>query len=334
MAHMGLVTYLGFVGLTLGLGVAVRWFDPTSLDQLARRTGLRAWHGWLLLTVAALWSYLPFLAGATTESGELWLVGPALAAVGFYLGAFAATSVDEYRLLDRADHREPGAVTAGDGDRLVATSGVPTVDSEAEAAARAPVSGRPAVHTDWILQTRERVLGVGRERWQNAATGVRSTPFDLAGVVHVTGGRHRVFSADETFHRFEPDESLPEPAAAFLRERADLPDPDERETPLRAIETVVPADEPVTVVGTPRQGERPGQVTFESAPADPVLGTHADQTTPDDSPEAVLVQGHADAAAALLRKRVYWLGLGGLALIVGGQVLGFALSPASLGALL
>lgn len=329
---MGLFTYLGFVGMMILLGGAVKWIDPAALEQLARKTGLRAVHGWLLLLVAACWMFLPVLAGATTDESDWWLVGPALAGVGFYLLAFAVTSVDEFRLLSRAQHLAPAAITVGGGTRLVATSGQPTVDDRTEA--RTPFTGEPAVHTDWILQARERVLGLGRKRWQNVASDVQSTPFTLADRVHVAGGRHRVFSNKENMVTFAPDESLPDPAVAFMRRREDLPDPDARETRLRIIETVVPADESVTVIGTPQQGERPGDVTFEEAPGDQLLGTHADQTTPNDTPEAILVRGEADAAQRLMRKRVYWLGAGGVALIVGGQVLGIVLSSASVTSLL
>lgn len=329
---MTLLTYLGFVGLTLVLAGLVRWLDPAFLEQLARKSGLQRRHGWALLVVAALWMFLPFLAGAeTTDRSDLWLIGPALSGVGFYLSAFAATALDEHRILARAERRPPAEVSVGDGGRLVATSATPHVAGET---ARSPITGDPAVHTDWIAQRRERVLGVGRKTWQNVATGVHSVSFTLGERVRVRGGRHRVFSGVEGVYRFDPDDPLPEPADAFFEERADLPGPADRDAPFRAIQTVVPADRPVTVVGTPSQGERPGEVRFDSAPADRFLGSHADRSTPDDDPEVILIQGGADEAATHLWKRVYWLGAGSLVLILGGQVLGFVLSSASVAGLL
>lgn len=330
---MSLTTYFGFLGLTVALAASVRWLDPSFLEQLSRKSGLRAVHGWVLLLVAAAWMFLPFLAGAeATEGRDLWLAGPALAGIGFYLGAFAVTSIDEYRLLGRAERVSPASVSVGDGTRLVATSDTPGVDDEAEA--RSPFTGVPAVHTDWNLQRRERVLGFGRKSWQNVATGVQSASFSLGGRVRVTGGRHRVFSGDEDVSTFASDEPLPDPVASFLRGRDDLPDPADREERIRVIQTVVPANQPVTVVGTPSQGTNPGEVCLDSAPADPVLGSHADRSTPDDTPEVILLKGTVEEAAASLKKRVYWLGVGSLVLIVGGQVVGFALSAASVAALL
>lgn len=100
------------------------------------------------------------------------------------------------------------------------------------------------------------------------------------------------------------------------------------------MESYLPADEPVTVVGTPRQGEEPGTVVVDEAPPAELLGTHADYATPEDvDPEAVLIRGDVDDAARRLRKRVTWLGGGGAAMVLGGQFLAFWLSSATLGAL-
>jgi hypothetical protein len=330
---MGFVSYLGFLVLTLFLGVAVRWLDPSFLEQLARKTGLRATHGWALLVVAAAWMFLPFLAGArATDGHDLWLVGPALAGVGFYLSAFAVTSIDEYRLLGRAERVSPADVSVGDGTRLVATSETPLVDDGEEA--RSPITGRSAVHTDWILQRRERVLGFGRKSWQNVATDAHTAGFTLGGRVRVQSGRHRVFSGVDDVFTFDPDDPLPETVASFLRERGDVPNPDQRDAPLRVIETVVPANRPVTAVGTPTQGDRPGEVQLDSAPADLLLGSHADRSTPGDDPEVILIQGQVEEAVALLKKRVYGVGIGSLALILGGQAVGFAFSSATVRGLL
>jgi hypothetical protein len=326
---VGVLVYLGFLGIAVVMAVGIRWFDPYVVEQLARRTGLRSRHGWALLLAASAWTFLPFLAGATTDGGELWLVGSASVGAGFYLLSFAAAPVDEYRILRRADRVVPNRVSVGSGERLVATSGDPV--PEGEGVARTPFSGTPAVHVDWIVQRRERVGA--RKRWRNVATDVESVPFVLGDRVHVSAGRHRVFSSAERTVRFDPDEALPDTVEEALRERPVLPNPTERTNPLRVVESYVPADGPVTVVGNPSRGERPGEVVFDSAPVDPVLGSHADRSVAGDTPEAILVRGDAREAESYLRKRVYWLGAGGIALVLGGQLLAFTLSPASLGGL-
>lgn len=330
---MGWVTYLGFLAITLVVAVAVEWYQPSVADQLARKTGLSGRKGWTVLVLAAAWVFLPVLAGATAEGDDLWAVGSAVAGVGFYLGTVAVASVDEYRLLDRTPHVPPDRVTAGSGGEAVATSGTPSVEVEDEDEARTPFSGVPAVHTDWIVQRRERVGA--RRVWKGVAGGVRSVGFTLGdGAVAVTAGRHRTFSNAERFPTYEPDEPLPEPTAEFMRGHPDLPDPEEREATLRAIETYVPADESVTAVGIPRQGDRPGRYLIDRAPPDELLGTHADHSTDGGESEAILVRGDAEEAERLLRKRVRWLGVAGGAMILGGQALAFRLSGASLTAFL
>jgi len=65
------------------------------------------------------------------------------------------------------------------------------------------------------------------------------------------------------------------------------------------VEQFVPADEHVTVVGTPRQGDEPGQVVVDEAPPDDLLGTHADYTDGDGSDaDAVLIRGRYGEAAS------------------------------------
>jgi len=329
---MGVVTYTGFVALTVGLGVAVRWIDPAIVEQLARRTGLDRTKGFLVLLVAALWMYLPFLAGAGTGGeGELWLVGPALAAVGFYLGTIAVTSRDEYRLLRRADAVAPDRVNPSPSDDVVAVSDTPTVGNTEQAVS--PFTGMPAVHTDWIVQRRTRT-GV-RTHWRNVASGVQAVEFTLGdGAVTVTPGRHRVFSNVERMPVFEPDDDLPEQAAATLRAEPSLPDPDTRVDKLRFMETIVPSDQPVTVIGVPQQGEQPGEYVIAGAPPDTVLETHTDQLTAPDTPEPILVHGALSEARRLLKKRVVWLGTAAVGLILGGQALAFFLSGATLTTLL
>ena len=326
---MDWVTYLGFLAVTLVVAVGVRVFDPAVVDQLSRKTGLSGARGWTLLLVAASWTFLPLLAGAGTDDGELWMFGSAVAGVGFYLGTVAVTSIDEYRLLDHTPHVSPGQVTTGTGDGAVATSGTPAVEDGTEDEARTPFTELRAVHTDWILQRRDRIGA--RRVWHNVAGGVRSVPFTLGdGAVAVTSGDHRVFSNAERITTFDPDEALPDAAAEFLRAHPDLPDPEQRESRLRAVETYVPADEPVTVVGVPRQGEFPGQRLIDRAPPDEILGTDGAHATDGGSGEAVLIRGDADEAERTLHKRVYWLGGASVVMILGGQTLAFWLSGASL----
>lgn len=326
---MNAFAYLGLVGLTLVVAVGIKWYEPAVVDQLARQTGFDGTKGWMVTVLVTLWLFLPALAGAGVGDDELWVVGPAVAGVGCYLVVVAAGSMDEHRLLSRTDHVEPRQVTPGD---TVATAGVPEVDGSDPA--RTPLTGRPAVHTDWIVQQRQR-LG-SRRSWTGLAGGVESTAFTLGdGAVQVTAGRHRVFTDAESHLTFDTDEQVPEAAASFLRNHPDLPAPEEREKTLRFTESYVPADEPVTVVGTPRQGEEPGTVVLDEAPPDELLGTHADHATPEDvDPEAVLIRGDVEAASKRLRKRVTWLGGGGVAMILGGQLLAFRLSSATLGALI
>lgn len=325
---MGVYAYLGLVGIVLVVAVGVRWYEPAVVDQLARQTGFGGAKGWAIVVVATLWLFLPALAGARVGDDELWVVGPAVAGVGLYLVVAAAGSIDEYRLLSRVDHDEPRRVTPGEP---VATSGVPEVDDPS--AARTPLTGRPAVHTDWIIQRRQQ-LGA-RHGWTGVAGGVESTDFSLGdGAVQVTSGRHRVFTDAETHLSLGPEETLPDAARAFFRSHPELPAPDERAATFRLTESYVPADEPVTVVGTPRQDAEPGRLLVDEAPPDDLLGTHADGGGSEDAdPEAVLVRGDADEAERRLRRRVGWLGAGGAAMALGGQALAFWFSSASLGAL-
>lgn len=324
---MGWLAYVGFLAVTVVGGVGVRWFDPAVVEQLSRRTGLSGATGWAVLLVAAAWTFLPLLAGATTGDDDLWVVGSAVAGVGFYLGTIAVTSVDEYRLFERTRHVPPERVTVGDGREVVATAGIPAVD---EGEARTPFTGLPSVHTDWILQRRDR-LGI-RTVWRTVGGGVRGAPFTLGDDVVVTAGDNRVFSNAERITTFEPDEPLPDAVAEFVRDHPDLPDPDERESRLRAIETYVPADEPVTVLGIPQQGEFPGRTLINRAPPDVLPGTDGAHATDGGGAEVVLVRGDAEAAERMLHRRVYWLGVASVAMILGGQALALWLSGASLGA--
>lgn len=329
---MGVVSYFGMVGLVLVIGVAVPRIQPAVVEQMSREIGLDRGKGWILFAVAILWAFLPFLAGADVGEGKLWVAGSAVAGMGFYLVAIAASSRDEYRILNRTTKLDPAKVTPGSAGDVVATAGVPSKPSAD--AAKTPFSGVPAVHTDWLVQRRRRI-GL-RKTWSAVASGVENAPFTLGGgAVRVDSGRTRAFSDAELFRTVEPDEALPERAATFLRDHESLPDPADRGNTLRFMEQFVPADEPVTVVGTPRQGDEPGQVVVDDAPSDALLGTHADYTAGDGSEtDVVLIRGDAHGAQARLRKRLYWLGFAGVAMILGGQLFAFWLSSATLGGML
>lgn len=325
---MGVVAYVGFIVVSVVVAVGVKRFDPAIIEQLSRRTGLTGSRGWTIFLVALAWTFLPVLAGAPVGDGSLWVVGAAMGGVGFYLGTIALTSMDEYRIVSQATAVPPADLSAHTGDGVVATSGVPTV-ADPDAAVT-PISGEPAVHTDWIAQQRTRV-GV-REVWSNAATGVESVPFTLGdGAVAVDSGRHRVFSNAERYTTVGRDEPLPDAVAEFMQSTPDLPDPEARDSRTRFIEEFVPGSEPVTVVGEPVRGERPGQVRIEDAPPDRLFGTHADHSRSDgDDTEPIFVRGTVDEARRLLKKRLLFGGGVGLALIAGGQTVAFWLSPASL----
>ena len=318
---MGLFEFLGLVALSVVVAVGIRRYQPSVVDQLARQTGVGGRAGWAVFAVAVLWAFLPTLVGAELGDGQAWVFGAAIAGVGWYLLVIAAGSLGEYRLLSSVEHVGPRRAVAGE---TVAIAGEPS----AGGAARTPFTGVPAVHTDWLVQRRGRT-GF-RRTWTALESGVESTGFALGdGAVRVTPGDHRVFSDAERRPVFDPGEALPDRAATFLDRHDALPDPDDREQPLRFLETFVPAEEPVTVVGTPRQGGEPGTLVVDEAPPDELPGTGDDAATG----EAVLVRGDADAAETMLRRRVFWLGPAGLAMVLGGQALSFVLSAASPGGL-
>lgn len=325
---MGAVTYVGFILVSVLVAVGVRWFDPAIIEQLSRRTGLTGGRGWGLFLVALAWIFLPVLTGAPVGDDSLWVIGAAMGSVGFYLATIALTSIDEYRILSRATSIPPADLSAHTGDGVVATSGVPTVADPAIAVT--PISGEPAVHTDWIAQQRTRV-GF-REVWSNVATGVESVPFTLGdGSVAVDSGRHRVFSNAERYTTVGEDELFPDGVAEFMQSSPDLPDPKACDSRTRFIEEFVPSSEPVTVVGEPVQSEQPGQVRIEDAPPDRLFGTHTDHSRSDaDDTEPIFVRGTVGEARQFLKKRLLFAGGIGLALIIGGQIVAFWLSPASL----
>jgi hypothetical protein len=330
---MSVLWYVGFVFFCILLAYAVRWFDPSFIAHMSSQTGLTARKAWAITIVALLWIFFPVLAGAQTGDNELWLAGAAIAGGGFFLATIAVSSLDEYRLLQRVPACPPEQLPAGDADRVVATSGIPEPITGGDRP-ETPFSGVPAVHTDWMVQ-RKRQLGL-RTVWSNHATGQRSTAFTLGdSSVTVTPGRHRVFTTVDDIFDIEPDADVPEPAATFMAGHPDLPAPDARDAPLRIVESYIPADEPVTVIGHVEQAREPGTARIDEAPVDELLGTHTDNSSSGaGGSEAILIQGTVEQARAVMRKRVRWLGIAGVGMIVGGQAVSFWLSSASLATLL
>ena len=132
------------------------------------------------------------------------------------------------------------------------------------------------------------------------------------GAVRVRVGDPRVISNAEGPSTVAPDEEL-RPVASLFRRRDGLPDPDDRAHTLRFLKTYLATDDPVTVAGTPRRGEESGTAVVDG-----------------EGREVVLACGDADGAERQPYRRVYWPGAAGLAVILGGQILGFVLSGATL----
>jgi hypothetical protein len=178
------------VGVALLVCSAVARFQPSVVDQLARRAGVNGTKGWAVAGIAVLWAFLPVLAGARTGEGERWIVGAAGAGIGWYLATVAAGAAGSYRLLRRAERVPPERVRPGAD--VVATAGVPEFDAGAEGAST-PFPGRPTVHVDWFVQRRWRI-GI-REGWAGVDGGVTGTAFTLGdGAVAVPAGDHRVLA--------------------------------------------------------------------------------------------------------------------------------------------
>ncbi|WP_416839300.1 hypothetical protein [Haloferax sp. DFSO52] len=330
---MNVLGYVGFVSFFLLLGAFVKWFDPAAVSQLSRRLGLSGLKAWAIAVVAFLWSFFPVLAGAEIGD-EIWIIGASVACVGFFTATIAAGSIDEYRLLQRVPYVAPENVGTSGSNTIVATSGVPQVpDDGEETEFTTPLSGKPAIHTDWIVQRREK-LGL-RDVWKNVAEGVKVAEFALGdGAVSVTPGRHRVFTTRYWSTTIDLDDDIDESVATFLREHAELPSPTSSDERLKITEQYIPADEPVTVIGHVEQTREPGVVRIEGGPIDKLLGTHADPGEESNgAAEAILIRGDITDARSTMRKRVYWLGPLSLGMILGGQLLSFWLSSASLTAL-
>lgn len=334
---MNVLGYTGFIVFAVIIAYGVKWLNPSALAHLSRKTGLTGRKAWVVTIVTFLWIFVPVLAGAETGDDELWVIGAAIGGIGFFLATIAVSSLDEYRLLQNVPHYPPGKLPAGSSEGAVATSGTPspmTSDTVDDGQFETPFTGEPSVHTDWIVQRRTQ-LG-GRNTWRNIAEGVQSTEFTVGGnSVTVTPGRHRVFMNTENRFVIEPDTDIPEPATTFLTKHPELPSPESQENALRIVESYIPADEPVTVVGEVEQAETPRTVRIDEAPIDELLGTHTAQaSSANGGAEAILIRGNVDEARTTMKKRVYWLGILGTGMIVGGQIVSFWLSSATISTVL
>jgi len=317
---MGVLAAAGVAALVLVLTVAVRWFAPASVASMAREFGVSSAAGWAayLLWLAGL--VAPVALGAPFEGDSLPVAGGLAAyTLGAYLLVLALSSQDERRALATGEELDPeqvGSAATGREPTPVVTSGTPTVEEPV----RTLAGGTPAVYAEWTVQDRRSTLN--RTNWHVVAAGSRTAPFgvDSEGLRVEPGGR--TFGTETAMTSYEPDEPLPGTAATLFNRHEDFPAAAEREKRVRIIEEFVPADSPVTVAGVPHV--EAGTVVLDRGPPDGLLGSG------DGEPAPVLVSGTVPEARRQLRKRVVWLGLAGAALVVAGQAVVFAFTPAAL----
>lgn len=329
---MSLVVHVSVIVLTLMAAVATWWTERETVAQVSRQTGVSGWVGRGAVVLGIVWLYLPIFAGGSADDGVLWIVSTSFAVIGVGCCAVALSSIDEYRLLTAADYSAPESVTVGTEPSVTATTGSPAVSDDEDRVCT--IHGTPSVYTDWVVQQRGWIGN--RRNWKTVAGGLDQTPFTLGdGAVSVDGERYRVFRMAADNVTFDPNEPLPERVYEFFDSHATLPEPAARRKRFKILETYIPDDEPVTVVGTPRQGPRPGTVVFDAAPPDRVV-TSVRSSPPESlsAGEPVLIRGTYSEATKRIKRRVYWLGIGGVILAVGGQALAFRLSSASLAAVI
>ena len=317
---MGVLAAAGVAAVVLVTTLAVRWFVPASVAAIAREFNLGSAAGWTayLLWLAGL--VAPVALGAPFEGDSLPFAGGlALYSVGAYLVVLALSSRDERRALVTADELEPGEVgsaATGREPTAVVVSGEPTVAEPV----RTLAGGTPAVYAEWTVQDRRSTLN--RRNWHPVATGSRAAAFDIEGEGLRVEPGGRTFGTETADTSYEPDEPLPGPVAALFDRHDDLPAAADRERRVRITEEFLPAAAPVTVAGRPRV--EAGTVVFDRGPPTGLLGSS------DAEPAPVLVGGTVAEARRQLRKRVVWLGLVGAALVVAGQAVVFAFTPAAL----
>jgi len=306
---LGVAAVVG-IGL-LGIGASVRAFSPGVLARFARGSAVDPRYGWVAYIGAVTALVLPAALGAGFQRGdgftadEYWLFAALGSAVGVYLLAVAASTLADYRLV--RDARPFASIEAPAEGHLVAISGVPSFQEDPP---ESPVAGHPAVYADWLVQARERRYL--RATWRSRGGGVETSSFRLDGDRPVVvDPADRVRGTDSVSASFPSGRQVPDvlrPLFDTDDAMADLPNSD---TPVRLLEAVVPADEPVTVVGevTERDGTHR-------------IGDHG--TTP------LVASGELPAVRRSLRRRVVWAGACGLLAVPVGQVLAVATSAASL----
>ncbi|ELZ91461.1 hypothetical protein C440_14144 [Haloferax mucosum ATCC BAA-1512] len=312
---MSVAGYVTVVVATAVLAFSVRWLDPGATSHMSQQFGIPRHVGWVFAIAAFLWAYLPVLAGADMGN-DLWFFGSAAVGVGFLFVAVSVSSRDAYRLLRRATVVEPGSISPSDTGSLVATSGRPTPTADdREGQPTTPFSGRQSVYTDWTV--RKGSFSGSRGEWAHLGYGTEQVEFSLGdGAVEVATENPHTFNKKEHTFSIDLSKDVPEPAATSLSEHPDLPAPGSSDDDLRFAERYIPTDGPVTVVGNATQASDPGVVCI------------------DGSSEAALIRGDIERAQHAMHERVYRLGIVGVVLIFGGQLLAFWLSDASFTALL
>ncbi|WP_254767625.1 E3 ubiquitin ligase family protein [Salinilacihabitans rarus] len=329
---MGLWSALGVIALVVGLTVAVARMDPDRIERVTSEVDLPAPLGRVAYGLWVVGLAVPFAFGASVEDTASG-IGLALYSVGAFFLLVSVSTRDEYARFRAATKTTPDAVRpSADPDASpVALSGVPV---PVEAPPTGPASGEAAVSVEWTLQKRGRLAH--RTVWDTVAAGAEAVPFAFetdAVDLRIEPRPERSFETETAAASADPDEPLPPAFETLLDRRADLPDPNARDERLRVIEERLPADRPVTVVGTPRRAAD-GTVVIDGgppagAPSRAAPGAEA-ATDGAGAPAPVVVPGTVDRAERHLRRRVRWLGAASVALVIGGQAAAFAWSSASL----
>lgn len=309
---MGLWTAVGVGTGLLALGLGVRVFSSGALARFARKSGIDGRLGVPTYVGAVVMVVAPLALGAESQPGggfqpgEYWLFAALLSAVGVYLLGVAASAYEDANLAREATPIEEFAGSV-DGE-LVACEGVPSFDGLAP---ESPVAGRPAVYVDWLVQTRERRFV--RPTWRSKDSGIESTPFTLSGdrSVRVEPGA-RARPTDSVEASFPSGRAVPDALQPLFDANAMLEDLPRGDAPVRLLESIVPADEPVTVVG--HASEEDGSIHVRA--------------TEDSDP--LLLGGDRESARRSLRRRVVWVGVAGFVAVPLGQALAVATSAAAL----
>lgn len=306
---LGVAVVVG-IGL-LGIGASVRAFSPGVLARFARGSAVDPRYGWVTYAGAVTALVLPAALGAGFQRGdgftadEYWLFAAVGSALGVYLLAVAASTLADYRLV--RDARPLDSIEGPVEGQVVATSGVPSFEDRPP---ESPVAGRPAVYADWLVQARERRYL--RATWRSRGGGVETSSFRLEGDRPVAvDPADRVRGTESVSASFPSGRQVPDALRPLFDTDESLSALPNSDTPVRLLEAVVPADEPVTVVGEVEERD----------------GTHR---IGDHGPTPLVAAGELQAVRRSLRRRVVWAGACGLLAVPLGQVLAVVTSAASL----